>query len=146
LPFIEEQSQQQKLNHRPPQRLQWAIYTFLFRPTGQPMSYDPNRSQVSENALATFLMNDLDPSLQSMPGIGEATEIRLQQHGVCTSFHLLGKYLMMVKETRQDTCDAMYHFLKDIGVDSYRSGIVHCLSEKVDIFIPNLYSEYLPPS
>ena len=36
-------------------------------------------------------------------------------------------------------CDKMWHYLKGKGINSYRSGIVQAIAEKVNTWLPGTY-------
>lgn len=108
--------------------------------------FDPNRSQVADDRLAQFLAEEVNPSLQSVPGIGPANERALAAPGdgdspVTTTYQLIGKYLSLRGKdmTSDEHVNAFWHYLKGKGISSYRSGIVLCIAEKVNIMIPGLY-------
>lgn len=103
--------------------------------------YDPNRSQVSEDKLASFIEAPLTNHLQDVPGIGPATDARLAGAGLFTPHQLIGVFLSLKGPDldAQQHADALWHTLKNAGVRSHRSGIVQCIVEKCEILFPNMY-------
>ena len=105
--------------------------------------YDPNKSRVNEDTLHDFLSRELEESLLSVPGIGPASEHKLNsvaEPPVFTSYQLIGTFLSLRVEgmTSQEHLDSFWYYLKMIGITSSRSGIVHAISEKVYIMMPSL--------
>lgn len=106
-----------------------------------PKGYDANKSQVSTDSLAEFVEKELEQDINSVPGIGQATGDKLIAEGIDTTYQLLGQFLSLKGSnmTSQEHCDKMWYWLKEIGVNTYRSGIIQCLSEKCEIMMPYLY-------
>jgi len=107
----------------------------------QSPGYDPNKSQVSDQKLATFLEDELSEDLLTIPGIGQKTAVKLQEEGIQTTYQLIGQFLTFkgAGESSQAHCDKMWHWFREIGINQYRSGIIYCLVEKCEILMPGLY-------
>eukprot|EP00968_Pinguiococcus_pyrenoidosus_P013547 scaffold1228_cov246-Pinguiococcus_pyrenoidosus.AAC.7 len=104
--------------------------------------FNPNKSRVSEDRLAEFIVQELDPELTSVPGIGEKAKEFLAADGVETTFQLIGKFLMLKgKDTSvREHADAMWYYLQGVGINSYRAGIVLAIAEKVNTMMPGIYN------
>ena len=105
------------------------------------IAYDPNKSQVSSDLLADFVEKEFEQDITSVPGIGAASCDKLKDAGITTTYQLLGQFLALKSTdmTPQEHCDEMWYWLKETGVNAYRSGIILCLAEKCEIMMPNLY-------
>lgn len=108
--------------------------------------FDPTKSRVSTDALANFLGSPIDEDLTSVPGIGDAAVKLLNEPfendpPIETTYQLLGKFLSLKGKgmTQQEHCDAMWFYLQERGLNSYRAGIVHCLAERLNLFMPGFY-------
>ena len=108
--------------------------------------FDVNRSQVSATALADFLAEETREDITSVPGIGLVAAAMLAtdldtEPGVTTTYQLIGMFLLMRKPgmTSQEHCDAFWNWLRLKGVSSHRAGIVHCVAEKVSVWMPGVY-------
>lgn len=78
-----------------------------------------------------------------MPGIGPKAAEALASgddpnEKITNTFQLIGKYLLLKGPDDGDSkvscvehCDKFWAFLQSKGVNSYRSGIVQCIAEKV---------------
>ena len=82
------------------------------------------------------------PDMQ-IPGIKDKTVKILKNcpDKITTTHHLLVKFLMLKKPgmTEQQHCDAMWDWLKTIGIDWHRSGIIKCLAAKINTFLPDAF-------
>ena len=108
------------------------------------VKYSPNKSQVSDDKLAEFLVGDLSSNLVSIPGIGESSAKKLHNRGISNSFQLFGKFLCLYSTDMNDPqqhYDAFWDWLNGIDIRAYRSSIVHAIAEKTAIMFPTLYSE-----
>mmetsp|Transcript_10588 Transcript_10588/g.15872 ORF Transcript_10588/g.15872 Transcript_10588/m.15872 type:complete len:127 (+) Transcript_10588:83-463(+) len=112
--------------------------------------FDPNRSQVGEDKLAAFLQAEVSEEISSVPGIGpRAKELLAKEvegdQAITTTYQLIGKFLTLKGQgmTPAEHCNAMWHWLKLRGVSSHRAGIVLCLAEKVNLFMPGVW---VPPT
>ena len=107
--------------------------------------YDPNKSQVNDHRLAEWLEAELSPDIQSVPGIGpqSAQKLAVGDDGVHPTYQLIGRFLTLkgANATSQEHCDALWFWLQAKGVHQYRSGIVQCLVEKLEIMMPELYQK-----
>eukprot|EP00924_Labyrinthula_sp_SR-Ha-C_P016767 snap_masked-scaffold_6-processed-gene-14.36-mRNA-1 protein AED:0.41 eAED:0.41 QI:0/-1/0/1/-1/1/1/0/122 len=110
--------------------------------------FDVNRSRVSDDALAEFLSSAIVENIESVPGIGPAAAKKLAEEtendaAVETTFQLIGKFLSLRGKgmNTQEHCDAMWYYLKEKGVNSYRAGIVHALAERCNIMIPDIFNK-----
>jgi hypothetical protein len=104
--------------------------------------YDPNRSQVTDAKLASFIESPLTHHLQDVPGIGPATDAALARVGVHTPHQLIGMFLVLKTPglAAQQHADCLWTALKNAGVRAYRSGIVQCVAEKCEILFPTMYT------
>jgi hypothetical protein len=104
--------------------------------------YDPNRSQVTGDKLASFIENPLTDRLQDVPGIGPATDAALARIGLQTPHQLIGMFLTLKTPglNAQQHADALWFALKRAGVRAHRSGIVQCVAERSEILFPNMYT------
>ena len=59
--------------------------------------YDANKSQIGDQGLANWLENELDPDIESVPGIGPATAAKIAtgDDGVQTTHQLIGRFLTL---------------------------------------------------
>lgn len=65
---------------------------------------------------------------------------------VITTYQLIGKFLMLKGPDDAGTtvqtvehCDRFWYWLKEMGIDSHRSGIVNAIAEKCNTWLPGLY-------
>jgi hypothetical protein len=82
---------------------------------GKDEGFDVNRSQVSPTALANFLAEEIQESIQSVPGVGPAAAAALAKDaagepGVKTTYQLIGKFLVLREPgmSSQQHCDAFW--------------------------------------
>ena len=103
--------------------------------------FDPNKSRVSADKLAEFLSSPIVDDITSVPGIGPATAEKLKEDNVETTVQLIGIFFTLKAPgmTQQEHVDAMWYYLQELGVNSFRSGIVQCIAEKANIMIPGIY-------
>lgn len=104
--------------------------------------YHPARSQVSEDRLINFLRSDIKEDILSIPGIGPKSKDVLASHNICTTYQLIGKYLSLkgIGVTPIEHADRFWYFLKGIGTaNGTRAGVVRCIAEKLNLFIPDIY-------
>ena len=107
--------------------------------------FDPNRSQVQDDALADFLASPISEDIKSIPGIGPSAAGKLAagegDDKVETTHQLIGKFLHFRGPgvNCAEQCDAMWYWLQARGVSSHRAGIVLCIAEKVNTMIPGTY-------
>lgn len=62
-----------------------------------------------------------------------------QSAGITNTYQLIGKYLSLKASGVKHHQDAMYVWLKSIGVNSGRNNIILALAEKCDVFMHDLY-------
>lgn len=105
-------------------------------------AFDPNKSKVSADKLAEFLAAPLEEDITMVPGIGDMAAKYLETDNVTTTFQLIGIFLTLKGKdmTPKQHLDAFWFYLQDIGINSYRSGIVQCIAEKTNIMIPGIYT------
>lgn len=106
-------------------------------------SFHPKKSRVSDSLLVNFLRAPITGNLLEIPGVGEVPERKLKNAGISTTFQLIGKYLMLKEKgvNSIEHANRFYDFLKDIGIPScYGAGIVHCISEKMNIIFIEIYN------
>lgn len=115
--------------------------------------FDKSKSQVTDDALVRFLTGDYPSELTDIPGIGSANAALLSvscegDPPVRNAYNLLGRFLDMVVTDdpevpvpMQFACDAFTNYLSRRGISSHRADIVHCMSEKVAIMLPELVRE-----
>ena len=103
--------------------------------------YDPNKSKVSQTKMGEFLLADIEEDITSIPGIGQSSKALLKEVDIETSYQLFGQFLMLKAEgsTTQEHCDAFWFWLKELGINSYRSGIIETIAEKLETFMPGIY-------
>lgn len=105
------------------------------------MVFDVNKSRVSENALATFLASPLTGDLQEVPGVGPTTQMLLMEKGINNTYQLIGTFLIQLEmdDTPQQKMDKFWEYLKECGINSFRSGITHAIGEKISIMFPSMF-------
>lgn len=103
--------------------------------------YDPNKSKISQTRMGEFLLSDIDEEITTIPGIGESSKALLKEVDIETSYQLFGQFLMLKASgsTTQEHCDAFWFWLKDVGINSYRSGIIETIAEKLETSMPGIY-------
>ena len=82
----------------------------FFKNTMSVATYDRKKSKVKEEKLAEFIMGDLTEDLQSVPGVGPTTAKQLNDAGIDTSFALVGKFLMVVRQVMRNRKRAIDSF------------------------------------
>jgi hypothetical protein len=103
--------------------------------------YDPNKSKVSQDKMADFLLADIDPDITSVPGIGPAAVRNLAESNITTTYQLIGQFLLLRGDNMgtQAHCDAFWYWLQEQGINAHRSGIIETIAEKVETMMPGLY-------
>lgn len=103
--------------------------------------FDPKRSRISVDTLSVFLTNPIDPDLKSVPGIGPACVEKLLEDNIETTFQLIGMFLLLRTKdmNQQEHCNSFWFYLKELGINGPRSGIVQAIAEKTNIMIPGIY-------
>lgn len=105
--------------------------------------FDPSKSRVSVDSMATFLGSPLVSDLKSVPGVGPSAKEKLAAVGIYNTFQLLGKCLMLfdpdAESTKGKHAENMWQFLASIGINSYRSGITLALTEKLETMSPGSF-------
>jgi hypothetical protein len=104
--------------------------------------FDPNRSRVTEDALADFIKTPLSGDLLEVPGIGEKTVEILVAAGVVNTYQLIGKFITLksMGESCKEHCQKFYDWLMEIEAPpSYRAGVTLAIAEKVNTWMPGLY-------
>lgn len=98
-------------------------------------------SQLTEDSLAAFLSTPVEADLRSVPGVGDAAVRKFKAAGVETTHQLIGVYLSFkgAGVSIQEHCDAFWSWLKEIEINAHRSGIVLCIAEKVNSWIPGTF-------
>ena len=92
--------------------------------------------------------------LTEVPGIGPAAAKTLKAGNdydpepITNTYQLIGKFLMLKgpdddedKVESVEHVEKFWHWLKNRGISSYRSGIVRSIAEKVDHFMPGIYEK-----
>jgi len=108
------------------------------------MEYDPCKSQINDDKLAFFIQSPISPDLITVPGIGSACKEDLEKVNIRTTHQLVALYLSLYDNTSVgpvELTDKFYIWLK-MNVPSltkYRSTVVRCLAEKLNILFPGLY-------
>lgn len=77
-----------------------------------------------------------------VPGIGEATEKKLRDNGITTTFQLIAKYLSFKDDGvgPVEHADRFYFWLKSLGTPAgFRAGIVHSIAEKLNVTFVGIY-------
>lgn len=105
--------------------------------------FDINKSRVSDDKLSEFLASPVVTDITSVPGIGDATAEKLAEDNIKSTHQLIGIFLTLKDPgmTQRQHCDAMWFYLQALDINSYRSGIVHCIAEKTNIMIPGIYGD-----
>lgn len=107
--------------------------------------YNPGKTRIQEDTLATFLRQPVSEDLQTVPGIGPANAKLLAGgeggDAVETVHQLIGKFLALKGPgvTPVEHCDAFWYWLQARGVNAGRNNIVLAIAEKVEVFMPGLY-------
>lgn len=114
--------------------------------------YEPEKSRISEDALADFLRCTLTGDLTEVPGLSRCAIRKLSSGNdkITNTFQLIGKFLILKScigktdklITTKNHCDEFYNWLKEKGIQAYRNDIVMCIAEKVNTMIPGLYDAY----
>jgi hypothetical protein len=104
--------------------------------------FHPEKSKVNADTLADFIRAPITGDLLEVPGIGPATVAILKEHGITTTFQLLGQYLSLKDEGVEpvEHADRFYLWLKSINTPAgFRAGIVHSVAEKLNVSFPRIY-------
>mmetsp|Transcript_11790 Transcript_11790/g.15340 ORF Transcript_11790/g.15340 Transcript_11790/m.15340 type:complete len:125 (+) Transcript_11790:90-464(+) len=105
--------------------------------------YDPQRSQVNETQLANFLRSSITGNIEEVPGVGASAKQKLAEgeDSIETTYQLIAKYLSLKGENVDciEHCERFWLWLKSQGINSYRSGIVLSIAEKVNTMMPGIY-------
>lgn len=108
-------------------------------------AYDPSKTGISSDTLAAFVSGEVEGPLTQVPGVGPAAVSKLNAAGIYTTFQLIGKFLSFKgvgsRGSARAICDALFHYLAEIGITSHRNSIVQALAEKLNTLFPGLYSE-----
>jgi hypothetical protein len=114
--------------------------------------YDPEKSRISEDALADFLRSTLTGDLTEVPGISRCAIRKLAagDEKITNTFQLIGKFLLLKTNigktdeiiNSKQHCDEFFNWLKLKGIQSYRSDIVMCIAEKTNTMVPGMYDAY----
>ena len=88
--------------------------------------------------MCKFLQSERTDDLKSVPGIGEATERALNKLGVYTTYQLYAVYLSFKDKGTNDMKNEFWRYLSDAGIDSHRSSVVQCVTEKMSLLFPEL--------
>ena len=81
-----------------------------------------------------------------VPGIGPAAEKKLNENGITNVYQLFGEYLRLKGSHDGEQISSLEHhekvffWLKGMGINAYRSGIVRALAEKAATFFPKIVS------
>jgi Barrier to autointegration factor len=105
--------------------------------------FDLNKSRLSDDTLEKFLKASLNRDVTAVPGVGPANATILSEHNIYSAVQLLGQF-MLLKEPGMSMgkhCDKMWFWLKSIGVTASRNNIVHAISEKAHVLLPELAEE-----
>lgn len=83
----------------------------------------------------------------SVPGVQHEAAGKMRDAGVKTSYHLLAQLMTLrppantSRAPSRDMCNAMYLWLRSIGIHSHRNVIVKALAEKACVYWPGFYDE-----
>mgnify|MGYP003594935021 CR=1 FL=1 len=105
-------------------------------------AYHPEKSRISDSALAEFIRAPITGELSEVPGIGPATVKVLTEAGVETTFALIGVFLTLKNadtETVEHMDQCYYWPLSLSTVTGYRAGICQAIAEKTNTMFPNIY-------
>jgi hypothetical protein len=103
----------------------------------------PDRSgtRPRDDVLSDFIINQLDPDLSSVPGIGLATIAILNGEGITTSYQLVGKFLSF-KDKDIDAIEHIERFYRwycALNISAgFRVATMFCLIEKLNTWYPGL--------
>jgi len=108
--------------------------------------FDPARSCIGEDTLATFVDAPVQADITSVPGIGPKAAEALADSDdaaerVTTTYQLLGKFLSFFGEGigAQEACDGMWYWLEARNAcGGHRSGTVLSLAEKLNVMLPGI--------
>lgn len=91
--------------------------------------------------------NPLTGELSEVPGIGPAAikHLAAGEESIENTYQLIGKFFMLKSNDDGepincvDHCDAFWQWLKSKGINSFRSGIVNAIAEKMNTMVPGIY-------
>eukprot|EP00952_Eustigmatos_sp_NYUAD-ZCMA_P007577 32026-Eustigmatos_ZCMA.PRE.1 len=86
---------------------------------------EPSNTCVTDEALAEFLRSPVAEDVQSVPGITPAAMQVYKNAGVGTTYQLLAKFISFrdVGATETEVCEKFGSWLRDIGVNAFRSTV-----------------------
>jgi hypothetical protein len=109
--------------------------------------YHPQNSLANDDQLLGFVQAQLTGDLgKDLLGVGPATVTALNNEGITTTFQLIAKYLSFKGIEDGEMVDPklhsqmFYQWLCEVNTaGKYRSTVVHCIAEKMNIVFPGLY-------
>mmetsp|Transcript_11894 Transcript_11894/g.14370 ORF Transcript_11894/g.14370 Transcript_11894/m.14370 type:complete len:114 (-) Transcript_11894:168-509(-) len=106
-------------------------------------TFNPKNTTINEDKLSGWLQDKVTGDLEELPGIGPANKKKLEEAGINNTYQIIGQYLLLKNGSIQDHQDAMYMWLKSVGVNSGRNNVILALAEKLDILIEGVYDASL---
>ena len=86
-------------------------------------------------------MSNVSADLKSVPGIGDKAVELLNAAGITNTYQLIGKFMMYCSDDKapKEVCQEFYEFLaEEVGINSYRAGVVTSIAERVNTLIPGV--------
>lgn len=76
-----------------------------------------------------WLTQPIVADIKSVPGVGDASKEALASAGIKTTYQLMGKFLMLDRDTKK-----FHEFLEQFsGISKYRDTIVRAIAEKTAV-------------
>lgn len=107
-----------------------------------PQVYKPSNTHVSDDAIADFLRCSITGRLTEVPGIGVRTAAILYKADVRTTFHLIGRFLLMHQpdDSHKSLCDKFLNWLIHVEIPpKHRHTITRVIAEKIAVSFPQLF-------
>lgn len=105
--------------------------------------FNPNTTRTNPGTLAAYIRAPIVDSLQSVPGIGPATDTALSGVGIQTTYQLFGLFLSLRGEdvSSVELCERFYQWLKNkAGLKVSRGEITQAVAEKLNMMFPGCYN------
>lgn len=106
-------------------------------------TYDPERSNITDDTYIEFLRCNLTANLLKVPGIGKNTLKKLSSgdEPIKNTYQLVGKFLSLrnINDTTESHCNKFLNWLKSKGINIHCDAIVMSIAEKTNIWIPGIY-------
>ena len=97
---------------------------------------------LTDEAMSAFLRTPLGDDLEQVPGITPATAHTLRLRGITNTHRLLGQLLLLRPDrgSKAAYLKSCAQWMQDAGVKTNRADIVHALSEKVEVVLPEVFA------